>query len=187
MTNKITQAMERIESLWYETNGSCYVSFSGGKDSTVILHLIKQCVELGTIPYIPALFFDTGIELEATLEFVEECKSWYPKIEVLKPKKSFTQIINEYGKPMKSKMKSQYLHLYQVGKDKEKAAWRLLNPDGYKSGYLANKDLHMLHPNFDIKVSSRCCEFLKKNIGKDYCEKIISKGTFWVNEWQKGV
>ena len=49
MTNldvKITQAQERIESLYNDTKGKCYLSFSGGKDSTVILALIKQCEDL---------------------------------------------------------------------------------------------------------------------------------------------
>lgn len=49
---KITKAMERIEQLFYETNGKCCVSFSGGKDSTVILALIKMCEELYTIPHV---------------------------------------------------------------------------------------------------------------------------------------
>ena len=47
---KITKAMERIEQLFYETNGKYCVSFSGGKDITVILALIKMCEELYTIP-----------------------------------------------------------------------------------------------------------------------------------------
>ena len=65
---KITRAQERIESIYNDTDGRCYLSFSGGKDSTVILALIKQCEGLLTIPpgAIPAVFNDTGIELGAT-------------------------------------------------------------------------------------------------------------------------
>ena len=43
LEKKITDAMHRIEELYHETDGKCYVSFSGGKDSTVILALIKMC------------------------------------------------------------------------------------------------------------------------------------------------
>lgn len=46
----VTKAMHRIEKLYYETGGDCYLSFSGGKDSTIVLALIKLCEELGTIP-----------------------------------------------------------------------------------------------------------------------------------------
>ena len=42
--------MERIESLYNETDGKCFLSYSGGKDSTVILALIKMCQEIFTIP-----------------------------------------------------------------------------------------------------------------------------------------
>ena len=42
--------MERIEALYHDTSGKCYVSFSGGKDSTVILALIKMCEEIYTLP-----------------------------------------------------------------------------------------------------------------------------------------
>ena len=51
MTNldeKISIAMHRIEQMYYETKGKCYLSFSGGKDSTVILALIKMCEEIYT-------------------------------------------------------------------------------------------------------------------------------------------
>lgn len=57
-------AQERIEQCYYETNGKMYISFSGGKDSTVLLQLAKMCYELGTIPELPkAVFSNTGIEL----------------------------------------------------------------------------------------------------------------------------
>lgn len=42
--------MERIEALYHDTGGKCYVSFSGGKDSTVILALIKMCEQIYTLP-----------------------------------------------------------------------------------------------------------------------------------------
>ena len=71
---KITKAQERIESLYNDTGGKCYLSFSGGKDSTVVLTLIKQCEALLTIPLgaIPAVFNNTGIELGATKELVQQ-------------------------------------------------------------------------------------------------------------------
>lgn len=43
LDKRVTDACHRIEELYYETDGKCYVSFSGGKDSTVLLALIKMC------------------------------------------------------------------------------------------------------------------------------------------------
>lgn len=175
MTNKVTTALERIEALWYETQGKCFVSFSGGKDSTVILWLIKQCVELGTIPWIKAVFFNTGIELGATVDFVKECRSWYPDIEVIRPEKTFSWILENHGKPMKSKLKSQYIHSFQASKTPEKAL-KTMNSKQWRAMHLADKDMHILHKDFPIKVSSKCCDYLKKKPSGKYCKDHGIKG-----------
>lgn len=47
---KIAKATHRIEELYYQSNGKCYISFSGGKDSTVLLGLVKLSVEVGALP-----------------------------------------------------------------------------------------------------------------------------------------
>ena len=46
LNTKIVNAMERIEQLVRMTDGKCYLSFSGGKDSTVVLALIKMCQDI---------------------------------------------------------------------------------------------------------------------------------------------
>lgn len=74
LDEKMTNAQHRIEELYYETDGKCYTSFSGGKDSTVLLALVKMCQELGTVGDIPAVFINTGIELGVTVYFVKWCR-----------------------------------------------------------------------------------------------------------------
>ena len=117
---KITNAMHRIEDLYYKTNGKCYLSFSGGKDSTVILTLIKLCEQIYTLPpnSIPAVFSDTGIELGATRDFVRWVKeNWYPNVEIIRPKRTFSWILKNKGKPMKSKLKSEFIARWQKKKN----------------------------------------------------------------------
>lgn len=72
LDDKVREACHRIEELYHETEGHCYVSFSGGKDSTLLLALVKLCEEVYTIPEngIPAVFCNTGVELGITYEFV---------------------------------------------------------------------------------------------------------------------
>lgn len=51
------------------------VAWTGGKDSTVLLHMIQELNE-GKVP-IPVMFIDTGLHFGETLEFVERLgKKW---------------------------------------------------------------------------------------------------------------
>ncbi|WP_270629499.1 phosphoadenosine phosphosulfate reductase family protein [[Clostridium] innocuum] len=165
--------MERIEALYNDTGGKCYVSFSGGKDSTVILTLIKMCEEIYTLPpdAIPAVFCNTGIELGATVEFVQWVKdNYYSNVQIIRPdpKKPFAWIIKNYGKPIKSKMKSEELHRWHA-KGNEKSLGYLVDIDNkFNKTKIANKDLHMIHPDFDITVSPKCCKYLKKKPFEKY-------------------
>lgn len=177
---KITNAMHRIEDLYFKTGGKCYLSFSGGKDSTVILALIKMCEDILTIPKnsIPAVFCDTGIELVATKDFVIWVKNnWYKNVEIIRPEKTFTWIINNKGKPVKSKIKSQFLSRYQKGNTSKNTMLNLLGKNKKViKAKIANKDLHMIHPDFDIKVSDSCCLILKKKPFEKYNKENDIKG-----------
>ena len=118
--------MHRIERLYYETDGKCYLSFSGGKDSTIVLAVIKLCEDIGTIPKnaIPAVFCDTKIELDATVDFVHWVKdNWYNNVQIIKTEESFAQVIKEFGKPFRSKMKSDIISLYQNNPDLKTAKY----------------------------------------------------------------
>lgn len=180
LNTKIVNAMERIETLYYETDGKCYLSFSGGKDSTVILALIKMCEEIYTLPpnAIPAVFSNTGIELGATIDFVHWVKSnYYGNVQIIRPEKSFSWIIGNYGKPMKSKIKSQYISAYQKGNHSITTMHNLLGENGkVRKAKIANRDMHLLHPDFDIKVSDKCCAILKKKPFEKYNKENDIKG-----------
>jgi len=176
----VSKSMHRIEDLCNRFNqDELVISFSGGMDSTVVLWLCKQCYELGTISYLPkAVFSDTGLELQATKDFVQEIQKYYPNIEIIKPEKSFIQCQKEYGKPMISKAKSQLIESYQSAKKesrKESAKNNLVygksNLESEKRTakfILANQDIHILNPAFDIKVSDKCCYVLKKKPFEKY-------------------
>lgn len=160
----ISNAMHRIERLYYDTDGKCYLSFSGGKDSTIVLSVIKLCEEIGTIPKnaIPAVFCDTKIELYATIDFVHWVKdNWYNNVQIIKTEKSFAQVIKEYGKPFRSKIKSHIISLYQKNSDLKTAKYLYTVCKSNKMK-LANKDFHILHDSFPIKISDKCCDVMKK-------------------------
>lgn len=96
---KIQLTCERIKA-WYEWwDGMVYVSFSGGKDSTVLLDLVRNVCGYDDVP---AVFVDTGLEYPEIREFVKT----FPNVEWLKPKMNFKQVIEQYGYPFFSKENS---------------------------------------------------------------------------------
>lgn len=91
---KIEMTKDRIED-WYMTyHGNVFVSFSGGKDSTVLLHLVRSMY-----PDVPAVFSDTGLEYPELKAFVRE----HDNVTVVRPKMTFSEVITKYGYPLVSK------------------------------------------------------------------------------------
>ena len=173
----VRKAMERCEKLYYETNGRFYISFSGGEDSTMMLRLYQMCYEIGSIPQLPkAVFSNTGVEMRASVEFVNWVKeNYYKNIDIVRPKEAFVQVIKKYGKPMIAKAKSQFIASYQraLKKGNEKTSSRLLlllygkshieDEKSTSKFKLADRNCNILHPDFDIRVSDKCCYVLKKS------------------------
>ena len=74
---------------WYEGwGGQVCVSFSGGKDSTVLLDLVRRIY-----PDVPAVFSDTGLEFPETREFVKS----FDNVVWLKPEINFSKVLEKYG------------------------------------------------------------------------------------------
>ena len=92
---KVRMTQQRIRD-WVHAYGEdgVYVSFSGGKDSTVLLHLVRELY-----PSVRGVFVDTGLEYPEIRSFVRS----FDNIEWLKPKMTFKQVIQKYGYPFISK------------------------------------------------------------------------------------
>lgn len=94
LDEKIEITKDRIEDWYMQFSGNVYVSFSGGKDSTVLLHLVREM-----FPDVPAVFCDTGLEYPEVRQHVREMKN----VVILRPKMTFPEVIKTYGYPMVSK------------------------------------------------------------------------------------
>lgn len=87
---KIQMTKRRIRE-WYEFwDGQVYVSFSGGKDSTVLLHMVRELY-----PDVEAVFVNTGLEYPEIQKFVKT----FDNVTILRPKMRFDEVIKKYGYP----------------------------------------------------------------------------------------
>ena len=87
-----------------------YLSFSGGKDSTILHHLLDIALPNNKIPRV---FIDTGIEYVAIREFVLDLSKNDDRFVILKPSKPIKQTLDSVGYPFKSKQHSHNIMLYQ--------------------------------------------------------------------------
>lgn len=99
---KVLMTKDRIRQ-WVNEYGEdgVYVSFSGGKDSTVLLHMAREMY-----PNIKAVFVDTGLEYPEIREFVKT----FDNVDWLRPKMNFKQVIEKYGYPFISKEVSECVY-----------------------------------------------------------------------------
>lgn len=140
-----------------------YVSFSGGKDSTVLHYLVAE-VEIerfGDIQ-IPRVFVDTGLEFPELKEFVYELKRELGDIVIiLRADLNFRQVLNIYGYPIISKSQAMAIRKLTTQNLSDKYRNKLLYGDEKgTAGKLSNKWHYLLEAPF--KISEQCCDVMKK-------------------------
>lgn len=146
---------------WYaQFNGKVYVSFSGGKDSTVLLHIARQ-----VHPDIVGVFDDTGLEYPEIREFVKK----QDNVIWIKPKLNFKQVIEKYGYPIISKEQSRYISDLRSSKTREKV--RNIRLNGTETGRFKLSEKWKPLINSDFKISNRCCDVMKKSPLKEFGKK----------------
>lgn len=94
---KVLMTAERVRN-WVGEFGEdgVYLSFSGGKDSTVLGHIIREVCGYKNIPFV---FVDVPTQYPELKEFAKT----FDKLVILKPKISFAEVCEKYGFPMISK------------------------------------------------------------------------------------
>ena len=99
---KVKMTQQRIRE-WVNHWGEdgVYISFSGGKDSTVLLHIAREMY-----PGLKAMFIDTGLEYPEIREFVRT----FDNVDIVRPKMNFRQVIEKYGYPFISKEVSECVY-----------------------------------------------------------------------------
>lgn len=150
-------------------NEGVYISFSGGKDSTVLLDIVRSMY-----PNIEAVFSNTGLEFPEIVKFAMS----FDNVTMVRPKRSFKDVIENEGYPIVSKKTSRMIKDLQNPTSKNAKSRKLytskytLDADGNQtdkpnnSFRVADKWMYLVDAPF--KVSNKCCDILKKNPLHDY-------------------
>lgn len=160
LEEKIQIAATRILEFYNKLDGNVYISFSGGKDSTVLLDICRKL-----FPDIPAVYIDTGLEYPEIKEFIKS----KPNVEILKPRMSFRKVIETYGYPLISKHVAQCIYEYRSKPDGCRAKYFDDESDynkKYKGVYSLSRYTKLR--DSDISISHKCCDVMKKNPAKIY-------------------
>lgn len=91
LERKIQISQARIIEWYNHYHGNVVVSFSGGKDSTVLLHLVRSI-----FPNVRAVFSNTGLEYPEIQKHVKSLDN----VDIVKPSMRFDQVISTYGYPL---------------------------------------------------------------------------------------
>ena len=157
---KVLMSQRRIKD-WYEHwEGQVYVSFSGGKDSTVLKHLVD-----GLYNDVPALFVNTGLEYPELQHFATS----QPNVVTVRPKMRFDEVIKRHGYPMISKDVSQTVKTAKYNPNTyraKKLQGIALDKQGRKSMFNMPKWQYLAEADFD--TSAKCCDVMKKSPIRKY-------------------
>ena len=150
LERKIRVTQTRIIEWYQHFEGKVYVSFSGGKDSTVLLDLARRIY-----PDIEAVFVDTGLEYPEIREFVKS----FENVTWLRPKTPFPEVIKQQGYPIVSKEQSQYIREARTTKSDKLRNLRL---NGDEKGRFKISEKWKFLIDAPFAISEKCCDVMKK-------------------------
>ncbi len=146
-----------------------YISFSGGKDSTVLSEIVDMAIPGNQIPRV---YSDTGIEYNLIRQFVFQKVDSDKRFLAIQPRVPIKQMLERVGYPFKSKEHSLYVACYQSQGLKSKTVQRYLHPTEKRLRYKCPDNLeYQFTEDFNIKISNRCCFELKKKPLKQWAEE----------------
>jgi len=151
LEQKIDHAVGAVSVFAGKVNRQIYCSVSGGKDSGVMLDIVRRFVDKD----VPAVFCNTGNEYPDVIKLVRQTEN----LIMIRPDMRVGQIIEKYGFPLVSKEQSRYINQAKHTKSEKLLNIRLYG--GAKGiGKIAERWKFLIKAPFN--VSEKCCDYLKK-------------------------
>ena len=164
----------------YDLEHNAYLSFSGGKDSTILHHLLDMALPDKRIPRV---YINTGIEYQSIANFVKKLAEKDDRIIIIQPSKPIKQTLETYGYPFKSKEHSLRVNQFNKGMNSNYIKKYISGYDhkGKKSTFVCPKILlYQFNERGKYNYSNRCCFELKKKPAhkwaKENNKKIVITG-----------
>lgn len=155
---------------WYDNwAGDVYLSYSGGLDSTVLLHLIRKVVGHD----VPAVFSNTGLEFPEIVRFARKAPGEFVEVYPRDRKGKriiYRDVILKHGYPIISKEVAQMVRKLRHGNLSDRYRNYLLHGDERgKFGKIPEKWKFLIDAPFDS--TEKCCDVMKKGPFKEYAKK----------------
>lgn len=155
-------------------DGQVYVSFSGGKDSTVLLHLVRDLY-----PDVEAVFVNTGLEYPEIQKFAISQKN----VITVRPEMRFDEVIKKYGYPIISKDVAHKVH--DVNSARRNGNFNSYAERQFNGTYISKNGKSNMNNvekwkfllDAPFHISHLCCDVMKKRPAKAY-EKETGKKPF---------
>lgn len=162
---KIVMTKHRIKEWYDHYDGMVYVAFSGGKDSTVLKHLVEHT---DGVYDVPSVYVNTGLEYPEIQKFARSQEN----VTVINPSMKYPELIKKYGYPVISKEVSGALYEAKGNGKTSTVRKQQLNGEHIdpKTGNLSpyNKAKYKYLIDSDFGISNRCCYIMKKRPSHKY-------------------
>lgn len=143
----------------YDLENNAYLSFSGGKDSTILHYLLDMALPNNNIPRV---YIDTGIEYLMIRDFVLKLAENDDRFVIIKPTQPIKVTLDRVGYPFKSKEHSLRVEQFNKGTN-AKFIKKYLWQTEYRGKYMCPKMLlYQFEEKGKYNYSNKCCYEMKK-------------------------
>lgn len=135
---------------------NCYISFSGGKDSTMLSYLVDEALPGNNIPRV---YINTGIEYNVIVAFVHDMMKTDKRIVEIKPTLPIKKTLETYGYPFKSK---EHSCLIAHRNSNAPSIVAYFKGGGKRQTHCPSILMYQYKEPLSFPISDKCCYKLKK-------------------------